>query len=121
MAPCPVSGHSPLFYRSKHELVFVFKVGTAAHTNTFGLGDSGRYRSNVRDHAGVNTLRSGRGEDSGARKASEIVMLTNRSVTKKRSLSKPSKQQAFGKRHMQEINKQTVKRNPGEKRQNKRN
>src|SRR5262249_48827952 len=24
------------FYRSKHELVFVFKVGTASHTNTFG-------------------------------------------------------------------------------------
>jgi len=115
------NGGMGTFYRGKHELVFVFKVGTATHTNTFGLGDSGRYRSNVRDHAGVNTLRSGRGEDSGARKASEIVMLTNRSVTKKRSLSKPSKQQAFGKRHMQEINKQTVKRNPGEKRQNKRN
>ena len=39
----------------------------------------------------------------------------------KRSLSKPSKQQAFGKRHMQEVNKQAVKRNPGEKRENKRN
>jgi len=35
------------FYRSKHELVFVFKVGTAPHTNTFGLGDTGRYRTNV--------------------------------------------------------------------------
>jgi DNA modification methylase len=43
------------FYRSKHELVFVFKVGTAAHTNTFGLGDTGRYRTNVWDYAGVNT------------------------------------------------------------------
>jgi hypothetical protein len=40
------------FYRSKHELVFVFKVGTASHTNTFGLGDSGRYRTNVWDYAG---------------------------------------------------------------------
>jgi hypothetical protein len=30
------------FYRSKHELIFVFKVGTAAHTNNFGLGASGR-------------------------------------------------------------------------------
>jgi hypothetical protein len=39
------------FYRSKHELVFVFKVGTAAHTNTFGLGGSGRYRTNVWDYA----------------------------------------------------------------------
>jgi DNA modification methylase len=51
------------FYRSKHELVFVFKVGTAAHTNTFGLGDGGRYRTNVWDYAGVNTLRPGRGEE----------------------------------------------------------
>jgi DNA modification methylase len=51
------------FYRSKHELVFVFKVGTAAHTNTFGLGDSGRYRTNVWDFAGVNTMRAGRSED----------------------------------------------------------
>jgi len=51
------------FYRSKHELVFVFKVGNAPHTNTFGLGDTGRYRTNVWDYAGVNTLRPGRNED----------------------------------------------------------
>ncbi len=42
------------FYRSKHELVFVFKVGTAAHINSFGLGETGRYRTNVWDYAGVN-------------------------------------------------------------------
>lgn len=42
------------FYRSKHELVFVFKVGTAPHTNSFGLGDTGRYRTNVWDYPGVN-------------------------------------------------------------------
>jgi hypothetical protein len=35
------------FYRSKHELVFVFKVGTTPHTNSFGLGETGRYRTNV--------------------------------------------------------------------------
>src|SRR3954451_15337281 len=51
------------FYRSKHELVFVFKVGSATHTNTFGLGDTGRYRTNVWDYAGINTLRSGRAEE----------------------------------------------------------
>ena len=51
------------FYRSKHELVFVFKVGTAAHTNTFGLGDTGRYRTNVWDYAGINALRAGRSEE----------------------------------------------------------
>jgi DNA modification methylase len=51
------------FYRSKHELIFVFKVGSAAHTNTFGLGDTGRYRTNVWDYAGINTLRTGRAEE----------------------------------------------------------
>lgn len=50
-------------YRSKHELIFVFKHGTAPHTNTFGLGDSGRYRTNVWDHAGINaTGRDGLGQ-----------------------------------------------------------
>jgi DNA modification methylase len=57
------NGGMGTFYRSKHELVFVFKIGTAAHTNTFGLGDSGRYRTNVWDYAGINTLRAGRGDD----------------------------------------------------------
>jgi len=48
------------FYRSKHELVFVYKVGTAPHVNTVELGKHGRYRTNVWDYAGVNTFRSGR-------------------------------------------------------------
>lgn len=48
------------FYRSKHELVFVYKVGNGAHVNSFGLGDTGRYRTNVWDYAGVNTMRSDR-------------------------------------------------------------
>jgi 16S rRNA G966 N2-methylase RsmD len=52
------------FYRSKHELVFVFKVGNAPHTNAFGLGDGGRYRTNVWDYAGVNSLRPGRNEEA---------------------------------------------------------
>lgn len=48
------------FYRSKHELVFVFKVGTAEHTNSFGLGDTGRYRTNVWDYAGISSLGANR-------------------------------------------------------------
>ncbi len=48
------------FYRSKHELIFVFKKGTAPHVNTFGLGDSGRYRTNVWDHAGMTSVGKGR-------------------------------------------------------------
>jgi DNA modification methylase len=43
--------------------VFVFKVGTAPHTNSFGLGDTGRYRTNVWDYPGVNSLGSGRGSE----------------------------------------------------------
>ena len=38
----------------------MFKVGTGPHTNTFGLGDTGRYRTNVWDYAGVNTFRADR-------------------------------------------------------------
>jgi DNA modification methylase len=51
------------FYRSKHELIFVFKVGRAPHVNTIALGRSGRYRTNVWDYAGVNTLRPSRLDD----------------------------------------------------------
>ena len=51
------------FYRSKHELVFVFKNGTAPHINNFELGEYGRYRTNVWDYPGVNTLRQGRLEE----------------------------------------------------------
>ena len=51
------------FYRSKHELIFVYKVGTAPHINNFGLGERGRYRTNVWDYPGANTFRRGRMND----------------------------------------------------------
>jgi len=51
------------FYRSKHELVFVWKSGTAAHINNFELGQHGRNRTNVWDYAGVNAMRAGRLEE----------------------------------------------------------
>ena len=41
------------FYRSQHELVFVWKVGTAAHLNNVELGKHGRYRTNVWNCRGV--------------------------------------------------------------------
>jgi DNA modification methylase len=44
------------FYRSKHELIFVWKSGAAPHINNFELGQHGRYRTNVLDYAGVNTF-----------------------------------------------------------------
>ena len=51
------------FYRSKHELVFAFKKGTAPHINTFGLGDTGRYRTNVWDYPGISSLGATRDEE----------------------------------------------------------
>ena len=51
------------FYRSKHELVFVFKVGDAPHTNTFGLGDGGRYRTNVWDYPGISSATASRAQE----------------------------------------------------------
>jgi DNA modification methylase len=48
------------FYRSQHELIFVFKRGKAPHINTFELGQHGRNRSNVWHYAGVNSFRAGR-------------------------------------------------------------
>uniref|UniRef100_UPI003F81D10D site-specific DNA-methyltransferase n=1 Tax=Bradyrhizobium genomosp. III TaxID=2683271 RepID=UPI003F81D10D len=38
------------FYRSKHELVFVFKKGRAPHLNNVQLGRNGRNRTNVWDY-----------------------------------------------------------------------
>lgn len=51
------------FYRSKHELIFAFKHGTQAHINNFGLGQHGRYRTNVWDYAGINSLSATRAEE----------------------------------------------------------
>ena len=51
------------FYRSKHELIFVFKNGSAPHTNSFGLGETGRPRTNVWDYAGVSSISAARAEE----------------------------------------------------------
>ena len=51
------------FYRSKHELVIVFKNGTAKHINNFELGQKGRYRSNVWNYPGQNSFHKGRQEE----------------------------------------------------------
>src|SRR6476659_745033 len=50
-------------YRSKHELVFVYRVGTAPHLNMVELGRHGRNRTNVWDYASVNSMRGSRRED----------------------------------------------------------
>jgi DNA modification methylase len=47
-------------YRSQHELVFLFKNGTAPHRNNVQLGQFGRTRSNVWQYPSVNSFgRSG--------------------------------------------------------------
>lgn len=43
------------FYRSQHELVFVFRNGRKSHTNNIQLGKYGRNRTNVWQYPGVNT------------------------------------------------------------------
>lgn len=54
------SGGMGTFYRSAHELIFAYKVGTAAHINNFGLGEKGRYRTNIWRAPGINSFSSGR-------------------------------------------------------------
>lgn len=54
------------FYRSQHELVFVWKAGRGRHINNFGLGEDGRHRSNLWTYPGANTFREGRLEDLAA-------------------------------------------------------
>lgn len=49
-------------YRSQHELIAIFKHGTAAHINNIELGKNGRNRSNVWSYAGMNSFAKERDE-----------------------------------------------------------
>lgn len=57
------NGGMGTFYRSKHELIFVFKHGDAEHVNNFGLGEGGRYRTNVWDYRGISSISATCGEE----------------------------------------------------------
>ena len=50
-------------YRSKHEMVFVYRVGDAPHLNNVELGKHGRNRTNVWDYPSVNSMKGSRRED----------------------------------------------------------
>jgi hypothetical protein len=50
-------------YRSQHELVAVFKTGTAPHVNNIELGRHGRYRTNIWRYAGANSFGAERDKD----------------------------------------------------------
>jgi len=51
------------FYRSQHELIFVYKNGVAPHLNNFELGQHGRYRTNVWEYAGATSFKAKRQEE----------------------------------------------------------
>lgn len=77
------------FYRSQHELVFVWKHGTAPHINNFGLGGTGRWRSNVLSYPGCAGFRKGRDEDLAAHPTVKSVNLVSdlvRDCSKRRGL-----------------------------------
>src|SRR5262245_24167723 len=48
---------------SKHELIFVFRVGDMPHFNAVELGKHGRNRTNVWDYASVNSFNGSRRQD----------------------------------------------------------
>ena len=57
------NGGMGTFYRSQHELIFVYKKGAGPHLNNFELGQHGRYRTNVWEYAGANSFKAGRLEE----------------------------------------------------------
>lgn len=50
------NGGQGSLYRSQHELILVFKNGSAPHCNNIQLGQFGRYRTNVWHYAGANSF-----------------------------------------------------------------
>ena len=59
------TGGMGTFYRSQHELIFVYKNGKGKHQNHFKLGQHGRYRSNVWNYPSVMHLKDKDGDKSG--------------------------------------------------------
>jgi DNA modification methylase len=50
------NGGMGTFYRSRHELIFVYKNGRRKHINNFELGQNGRYRTNIWEYTGMNSF-----------------------------------------------------------------
>lgn len=48
------------FYRSRHELTFIWKCSPGKHLNNIELGQHGRSRTNVWEYAGANSFKRGR-------------------------------------------------------------
>jgi DNA modification methylase len=62
-------------YRSKHELVCIFRKPGAPHINNVELGKHGRYRTNVWQYAGANAFSATRDEDLAAHPTVKPVAL----------------------------------------------
>jgi hypothetical protein len=71
------NGGQGSMYRSKHELIFVFKNGTAPHINNIELGKFGRNRTNVWDYAGVNSFGESRLQELAAHPTPKPVALVS--------------------------------------------
>ena len=69
------NGGQGSFYRSRHELIVVFRVGVTAHLNNIELGRHGRSRSNVWEYAGINSFRAGRLDELRAHPTAKPVAL----------------------------------------------
>jgi DNA modification methylase len=67
-------------YRSQHELVFVFKSGTATHINNVELGRHGRNRTNVWNYVGMNSFGLGRDQALAAHPTVKPVALVKDAI-----------------------------------------
>jgi DNA modification methylase len=57
------NGGQGSFYRSQHELVFVFRKGKGRYRNNIQLGKFGRYRTNVWEYPAIRGLKQQQGEE----------------------------------------------------------
>ncbi len=75
-------------YRSKHELVFVYRVGDTQHFNAVELGKHGRNRTNVWDYQSVNSGGSRSAELEWHPTVKPVAMVSDaiKDVTKRRGL-----------------------------------
>lgn len=81
------SGALGSFYRSQHEFVLAFKSGRGRHVNLFGLGETGRYRTNIWRYDGMAQFKKGRKEELAAHPTCKSVAMVTDAI---RDCSNPS-------------------------------
>lgn len=60
---CKTNAGMGSFYRSQHEMIYVWRSGEGQHINNIELGRHGRSRSNVWDYAGLNSFKCDRKDE----------------------------------------------------------